>query len=117
MASSASTRFEFRLRPETKKQIEHAAGLVHESASDFVRAAAASRAEQVLHDHDVVTTVPADFFDQIGSASPFSWGRGQATVGLWLVAAGRPGGRLGARWLAMYALTVSMGAPPVESTQ
>ena len=68
MASSASTRFEFRVRPETKKQIEHAAGLVHESASDFVRAAAESRAEQVLRDHDVVTAVPADFFDRLISA-------------------------------------------------
>jgi uncharacterized protein (DUF1778 family) len=68
MASGASTRFEFRVRPETKLQIEHAAGLVQESASDFVRAAAELRAEQVLRDHHVVTTVPADFFDQLVSA-------------------------------------------------
>ena len=65
MSSGASTRFEFRVRPETKQQIEHAAGLVHESTSDFVRAAAERRAEEVLRDHDVVTVVPADFFDRL----------------------------------------------------
>lgn len=68
MSSGASTRFEFRVRPETKQQIEHAAGLVHESASDFVRAAAERRAEEVLRDHDVVTVVPADFFDRLIAA-------------------------------------------------
>jgi uncharacterized protein (DUF1778 family) len=68
MAASVSTRFEFRVRPEAKQHIEHAASLVHESASDFVRAAAERRAEQVLRDHDVVTTVPADYFDRLISA-------------------------------------------------
>jgi uncharacterized protein (DUF1778 family) len=68
MTVSASTRFEFRVRPEAKEQIEHAASLVHESASDFVRAAAERRAEQVLRDHDVITTVPADYFDRLISA-------------------------------------------------
>ena len=68
MATSASNRFEFRIRPESKQRIEHAAGLVHESASDFVRVAAERRAEQVLRDHDVVTIVSAEFFDQLISA-------------------------------------------------
>jgi uncharacterized protein (DUF1778 family) len=66
--SSRSTRFEFRVRPETKQRIEHAADLVHESASDFVRAAAEQRADEVLREHDVVTIVPAAFFDQLITA-------------------------------------------------
>jgi uncharacterized protein (DUF1778 family) len=68
MATSASNRFEFRIRPESKQRIEQAAKLVHESASDFVRAAAERRADEVLREHDVVTIVPADFFDQLLAA-------------------------------------------------
>jgi len=68
MPSSASSRFEFRVRPEAKQRIEHAANLVQESASDFVRTAAERRADEVLLEHDVVTRVPADFFDQLISA-------------------------------------------------
>lgn len=56
------------MRPEAKQRIEHAANLVHESASDFVRAAAEQRADEVLLDHDVMTVVPADFFDRLLSA-------------------------------------------------
>jgi uncharacterized protein (DUF1778 family) len=68
MATSASTRFEFRLRPQAKKRIEHAAKLVDESASDFVREAAERSADEVLLEHDAVTIVPAEFFDQLLSA-------------------------------------------------
>lgn len=48
MSASASHRFEFRIRQESKQRIEHAANLVHESTSDFVRAAAERRADEVL---------------------------------------------------------------------
>jgi uncharacterized protein (DUF1778 family) len=68
MATSASHRFEFRIQPESKQRIEHAANLVHESTSDFVRAAAEQRADEVLLEHDVVTVVPAGFFDDLMSA-------------------------------------------------
>lgn len=68
MATSASNRFEFRIRPESKQRIERAANLVHESTSDFVRAAAEQRADEVLEQHDVVTVVPADFFDRLLAA-------------------------------------------------
>jgi uncharacterized protein (DUF1778 family) len=68
MASRASHRFEFRLRPESKQRIEHAAGLVHESTSDFVRAAAELRADEVLRDHEAVTIVPVGFFDDLLAA-------------------------------------------------
>ena len=68
MSTSTSKRFEFRLRPESKQRIEHAASLVQESTSDFVRAAAERRADEVLLEHDVVTIVPADFFSQLLSA-------------------------------------------------
>jgi uncharacterized protein (DUF1778 family) len=68
MAASASHRFELRIRPESKQRIEHAANLVHESTSDFVRTAAERRADEVLLEHDVVTVVPAGFFDDLLSA-------------------------------------------------
>lgn len=68
MATSASHRFEFRIQPESKQRIEHAANLVHESTSDFVRAAAEQRADDVLLEHDVVTVVPAGFFDDLIAA-------------------------------------------------
>jgi len=68
MPASASKRFEFRIRPESRQRIEHAAKLVDESASDFVRAAAERRADEVLRQHDAATVVPADFFDQLLSA-------------------------------------------------
>lgn len=73
--SAASARFEFRLRPEVKERIEYAAELVRESVSDFARKAAEARAEQILHEHLLTTTVPAAFFDAMlealdSSASP-----------------------------------------------
>jgi uncharacterized protein (DUF1778 family) len=68
MSVSASTRFEFRIRPEAKRRIEHAANLVHQSASDFVRQAAERSAEEILLEHDAVTVLPPDFFDWLLSA-------------------------------------------------
>jgi uncharacterized protein (DUF1778 family) len=68
MPPPTSARFEFRIRPEAKRRIEHAAELVHESASDFARTAAEHRAEVVLLEHDAITLVPADYFDQLCAA-------------------------------------------------
>jgi uncharacterized protein (DUF1778 family) len=68
MATHASTRFEFRVRPASKQRIEHAANLLHESTSDFVRSAAERRADEVLLEHDAITIVPADFFDRLLTA-------------------------------------------------
>ena len=68
MPSPTSGRFEFRIQPEAKRRIEHAADLVHESASDFARTAAERRAEEVLLERDALTIVPADFFDQLRAA-------------------------------------------------
>ncbi len=68
MSTNASTRFELRIRTESKQRIEHAANLVHESTSDFVRAAAERRADEVLLEHDAMTIVPADYFDQLITA-------------------------------------------------
>lgn len=67
-AVPSSARFEFRLRPEAKRRIERAAEIVHESVSDFARTAAEERAEHVLREHDLVTAVPADFFDELVAA-------------------------------------------------
>ena len=66
MAQSA--RLEFRVRPETKEQIEDAAKLAGLPVSDFVRAAAEERADQVLRDLGLMTLVPADFFDSLLAA-------------------------------------------------
>jgi uncharacterized protein (DUF1778 family) len=68
MPTPTSARFEFRIPPEAKRRIEHAAELVHESASDFARTAAVHRAETVLREHDAITIVPADYFDQLHAA-------------------------------------------------
>ncbi|WP_203716382.1 type II toxin-antitoxin system TacA family antitoxin [Asanoa siamensis] len=65
MATAASARFEFRLRPEVKSRIERAAELVNETTSDFARTATEERAERVLHEHESATVVPADFFDEL----------------------------------------------------
>jgi len=65
MAPSTPARFEFRIRSDAKQRIEHAAGLLGESASDFARRAAEQRADEVLLEHDAVTLVPASFFDEL----------------------------------------------------
>jgi uncharacterized protein (DUF1778 family) len=62
---AAAARFEFRLRPDVKERIEHAASLVHQTASDFARTAVEERAELVLREHAVMTTVPGEFFDAL----------------------------------------------------
>ncbi|WP_322759702.1 DUF1778 domain-containing protein [Frankia sp. Cr2] len=67
-ASVASSRFEFRMRPDLKEQIEYAAALVNESVSDFARTAAEERALTVLREHSVMTMVPAEFFDSLLAA-------------------------------------------------
>jgi uncharacterized protein (DUF1778 family) len=66
MAQSA--RLEFRVHTEAKAQIEHAAELLGLAVSDFVRAAAEARADQVLRNHALVTSVPTDFFDSLLAA-------------------------------------------------
>lgn len=68
MASPAAARMEFRIRPESKARIELAAELASESASDFARTAAELRADEVLRTHDLVTVVPAGFFDDLLTA-------------------------------------------------
>lgn len=64
----ATARLEVRVRPEAKARLERAAALAQVPLSDFVRSAAEDRAEQVLHEHDTQTTVPAEFFDELMTA-------------------------------------------------
>ncbi|WP_250281466.1 MULTISPECIES: type II toxin-antitoxin system TacA family antitoxin [unclassified Frankia] len=64
-ASATSGRFEFRVRPELKHLIERVASLTHQTASDFARTAAEERAVEVLREHELITRVPADFFDEL----------------------------------------------------
>lgn len=68
MTSTATARMEFRIRPDAKARIELAAELARESTGDFARTAAERRAEEVLRSHDLVTTVPGDFFDVLLAA-------------------------------------------------
>lgn len=65
---AATARLEVRLQPDSKARLERAAELTHVPVSDFVRSAVEERAEQVLRDHDVQTTVPAEFFDDLLAA-------------------------------------------------
>jgi uncharacterized protein (DUF1778 family) len=67
-AVPASSRFEFRLRPDAKNRIERAAALVHETASDFARTATEERADHVLRDHDLITPVTDEFFEDLLAA-------------------------------------------------
>jgi len=68
MTAAASARLEFRVRPDKKSLIERAAELAHEPVSEFARAAAEEKAEQVLREHEATTSVPAEFFDELLAA-------------------------------------------------
>jgi uncharacterized protein (DUF1778 family) len=59
-----SARFEFRVDPDSKTDIEKAAAATGETASDFARRAAVERAHAVLQQQRV-TVVPSDFFDSL----------------------------------------------------
>ena len=65
---AATTGLEVWLQPASKARLERAAELTNVPVSDFVRSALEERVEQVLRDHDVQTTVPADFFDDLVAA-------------------------------------------------
>ena len=62
MAQTA--RFEFRVDPDSKAEIEKAAAVTGETASDFARRAAVERAQAILRQQHV-TVVPADYFDTL----------------------------------------------------
>lgn len=62
---AASGRLELRVRPERKSRIERAADLLHEPVSEFVRTAAEEKAERVIREHEAITTVPAEFIEDL----------------------------------------------------
>lgn len=64
---SKTARFEFRVDPESKTEIERAAAASGESTSDFVVRAAVERAQAVLQQQQV-TVVPSDYFDKLMDA-------------------------------------------------
>ena len=64
MSRAASTRLEFRIRPDAKKRIQQAADLLAVPVGDFVRSAAEAEAEVVIKQSGT-TEVPADFFDSL----------------------------------------------------
>ena len=59
-----SARFEFRVDPDSKTEIEKAAAVAGESASDFARRAAVERAQAILRQQHVIV-VPAEYFDTL----------------------------------------------------
>ncbi|MDR3068521.1 MAG: DUF1778 domain-containing protein [Cellulomonas sp.] len=65
---SATARLEFRVTPHDKALIERAAALAGEPVTAFARTAAEERAERILAEHAVTTTVPAGFFDDLLAA-------------------------------------------------
>jgi uncharacterized protein (DUF1778 family) len=69
----ATQRLEFRVEPELRSRIERAAVIVALPVSEFVRAAAAERADEVLSAHEE-TRVPPEFFDELIAAldAPYS---------------------------------------------
>ena len=67
MPRTAADRLEFRVPPELKTRIQHAADLLEIPVSDFVRSAAEFQAEQVLRER-ASTVVPQDFFEALISA-------------------------------------------------
>lgn len=65
---SATARLEFRVTEENRDRIARAAELAREPMTAFARTAAEERAEQVLREHEMTTTVPAEFFDDLLAA-------------------------------------------------
>ena len=61
----STARLEFRLAGESKARMERAAEIARVPLSDFVRAAAEDRTDQILREHDATVTVPSAFFDEL----------------------------------------------------
>ncbi|KXP01063.1 DUF1778 domain-containing protein [Tsukamurella pseudospumae] len=64
MTAAKTRRLEVRVDEETVARINRAASIVAEPASEFLRKAALSRAEEVLRDA-LTTSMPADQFDEL----------------------------------------------------
>lgn len=64
----ASDRFEFRLQHRAKATIAAAASALGMDASDFAREVLLERANEVLAERALKTTVPATFFDELLTA-------------------------------------------------
>lgn len=61
----ATDRLEYRVSPEAKALIGRAAALVGLTPSNFARTAAEERAAEVVREHESVTYVPNEFFDEM----------------------------------------------------
>lgn len=64
-STQATTRMNFRVRPEVHDRLTAAAQAVDLSLTDFVVSAATVRADEILSTHLVV---PGDYFDQLVAA-------------------------------------------------
>lgn len=66
--ATATERLEFRVAPERKARISHAARLLNIPVSEFALAAAEKEADAVLADHAATTVVPDEFFADLLTA-------------------------------------------------
>ncbi|WP_328858149.1 DUF1778 domain-containing protein [Williamsia herbipolensis] len=64
MTTTKTKRIELRAEEEIFDRIQRAASVVHEPASEFVRKAAAERANEILR-QDLITVMEADQFDSL----------------------------------------------------
>lgn len=64
MTSPKASRIEVRAEAELIDLIQRAAKAVHEPTSEFIRKAARSRADIVLHE-ELITVMPAEQFDEL----------------------------------------------------
>ncbi|MBK7820793.1 MAG: DUF1778 domain-containing protein [Tessaracoccus sp.] len=62
---TATARLEFRVTPQDRALIVRAAQLAGEPVTAFARTAAEERAEKILREHEAVTVVPPEFFDDL----------------------------------------------------
>lgn len=66
--SAASERLESPVQAEKKARITRAAANLHLPVGEFVRSAAEEKADQIIHEHEATTVVPAEFFDDMLAA-------------------------------------------------
>lgn len=63
--ATATERLEFRVQADKKARIARAATLLQQPVGEFARTAAEEKAEAIIREHEAVTVVPAEFFDDM----------------------------------------------------
>lgn len=63
--ATATARIEIRITPEAKATLERAAALSGETSSSFARAAIENESTRVLREHESVTYVDDEYFEEL----------------------------------------------------